>query len=245
MEDRNIIDMSFEEVFPPLDIPDTDGSVYGSNPLTEDESTHSKYDTSCDSHERFGEGHTEFNHTFEEYNQLFAPDNPPPSTDKMSGDVPPPPPPPPGGFPPPPPGGFPPPPPGGFPPPPPPQQQKPVGFGASRPFPPMPSASSKNNTTEYYNSLKKSTNSAEAEKTRIVVLAFSSLFFAWIPIIGAIFSIFAFVNVIKSIWKNKNDPDSPWKNKPLPAEFKLAFVMCIISLVISLNGLKTSFGNVI
>ena len=47
------------------------------------------------------------------------------------------------------------------------------------------------------------------------------------------------------IWKNKNDPDSPWKNKPLPAEFKLAFVMCIISLVISLNGLKTSFGNVI
>lgn len=252
MEERNIIDMSFDEVFPPLE-PDTDGSVYGSNPLTSDDSVHEKYDSSCDSHQRFGEGHTEFNHTFEEYNDLFSPETPPPSTDKsgkyeepvQQGSPFPPPPQPQQGrpFPPPPPpqqgSPFPPPPPprqGGSFPPPPPQQ--------GSPFPPPPPQSGSRTVhdpnTEYYNKVNamrgKITDNAKGNDVKTVIMAFISLFFISVPIFGLFLAVAAIVSGIKGILSYKNE------NKPVPKMIKIALLIAGISLfaglMISLTMLK-------
>ena len=57
MENRNITEMSFDEIFPPLNGPENNSVVsdektasYGSNPLTEDDSVHESYDTDCENH---------------------------------------------------------------------------------------------------------------------------------------------------------------------------------------------------
>ncbi|MBR2176428.1 MAG: DUF4190 domain-containing protein [Clostridia bacterium] len=51
MDEKNFIDMSFDEIFPEQGFPaNSDSSVYGSNPLTDDETAHSSYDPDCDSH---------------------------------------------------------------------------------------------------------------------------------------------------------------------------------------------------
>jgi len=56
LDNRNITEMSFDEIFPPLEpLSDTtknsdDDIVYGSNPLTEDDSVHESYDTDCENH---------------------------------------------------------------------------------------------------------------------------------------------------------------------------------------------------
>ncbi len=51
MEEKNFVNMGFDEVFPPLtDTPVVQDSAYGSNELTEDDSQHMKYDTECEVH---------------------------------------------------------------------------------------------------------------------------------------------------------------------------------------------------
>ena len=54
MDNKNITEMSFDEVFPPLTFPDIkspdaiDDNPYGSNPLTSDNLIHESYDTECE-----------------------------------------------------------------------------------------------------------------------------------------------------------------------------------------------------
>lgn len=49
MDNRNFTDMSFDEIFPEVKLPEENNySVYGSNELTDDDSVHLNYDTDCE-----------------------------------------------------------------------------------------------------------------------------------------------------------------------------------------------------
>ena len=49
MDNKNITEMSFDEIFPEVKFPEEKkDTIYGSNVLTDDDSTHQNYDTECE-----------------------------------------------------------------------------------------------------------------------------------------------------------------------------------------------------